>query len=259
MIKKGIIMSMVMMLLISCDSKPKMIIEDSGTQSSAEGMVPIEAASSESNQSSGVDVHQVLAKEILQTDRYTYVKAQEGDRLYWVATSKMDAQPGKMYLYRGGLLKTNFESQEFDRVFDTIYLVSHIIDASEHPGGTMQGATMSQTSGSTPTANPIQMETPKDAVSLKDLFANKKKYEGQEITVAGECVKVNNGIMGRNWVHLQDGSKIDGKVIDLTVTTHMSIPLGSKVSLQGKVVLNKDFGAGYRYDLIVEGADAKRQ
>jgi hypothetical protein len=60
--------------------------------------------------------------------------------------------------------------------------------------------------------------------------------------------------MGRNWVHIQDGTKHDGKKADLTVTTGLVIPVGSKVALKGKIVLNKDFGAGYRYDVIMEEA-----
>ena len=57
--------------------------------------------------------------------------------------------------------------------------------------------------------------------------------------------------MGRNWLHIQDGS---GKNLDLTVTTNENIPLGTMVNLAGTLAVNKDFGAGYRYDYIVEGA-----
>lgn len=247
------------LMLAGCDSKPKMIVEDAQSSPAAEGMVPVEGGGT-ATAPGGIDVHQVLAKEILQAERYTYLKVQEGQRLFWIATSKMEAQTEKMYLYRGGLLKTNFESQEFKRVFDTIYLVSHIIDATQHPGGNMQGGgALSSGNMSESTASPVNMPVSADAISIKDLFANKKKYEGKQITVAGECVKVNNGIMGRNWVHLQDGSIAEGKKLDLTVTTDQLIQPGSKVALQGKVTLNKDFGAGYRYDIIVEGVEPKQK
>ncbi|MBK8548039.1 MAG: hypothetical protein IPL63_11900 [Saprospiraceae bacterium] len=162
-----------------------------------------------------------------------------------------------VYLYRGGLLKTNFESKEFNRTFDTIFLVSHIIDANEHPGGNLpqSGGTVSP---SVMTETTTSMPVAKDAVSLKNLFADPKKYDGKIITVSGEITKVNNGIMGRNWVHMNDGSKNKGKNIDLTITTQMNIPVGAKVALSGKIVLNKDFGAGYRYDVIMEEAQAVR-
>ena len=43
-------------------------------------------------------------------------------------------------IFTGRLDETNFESIEFNRTFDKIYLVSQIIDASAHPGGNMQDA-----------------------------------------------------------------------------------------------------------------------
>ena len=55
--------------------------------------------------------------------------------------------------------------------------------------------------------------------------------------------------MKRNWIHLQDGSKDD---FDLVVTSNAFVPEGTIVTIKAKVVLNKDFGAGYRYDLILE-------
>jgi len=59
--------------------------------------------------------------------------------------------------------------------------------------------------------------------------------------------------MGRNWVHIQDGTSA-GKYFDLTITTQDVVETGDVVVFSGKVVLNKDFGAGYQYDLIMEEA-----
>jgi hypothetical protein len=60
-------------------------------------------------------------------------------------------------------------------------------------------------------------------------------------------------IMNRNWIHLQDGSLKD-KTVDLTITTTENIALGSIVAVEGIITLNKDFGAGYKYDIIMEDA-----
>lgn len=247
---------LVFTLLVACNDKPKVIVEDNpAIENTANTDLSEVNGNTPANSGSVSDVHQVMANEILQTERYTYLNVTEGGKKFWIATTKTDAKKGMVYLYRGGLLKTNFESKEFNRTFDTIYLVSNIINANEHPGGNL-----SQTgSSAVPTPeNPSTSSGPaiKDAVSLKNLFADAKKYEGKVITVAGEVVKVNNGIMGKNWVHIQDGSKDKGKNIDLTITTQMNIPLGAKVGLSGKIVLNKDFGAGYRYDIIMEEAQA---
>lgn len=255
---KNVLFSIIALhILFGCESKPKVIVADeSPTNNSA---IPVTAPNSTNpmgNKPGGMagaaDVHQVTANEILQTDRYTYLNVTEAGKKFWIATSKTDAVKGQTYLYRGGLMKTNFESIEFKRTFDTIYLVSNIIDASAHPGGNISGSMPSEVTQEKPVSSaPIQV---KDAVKLSDLMAKKSKYDGQIITIAGECVKVNNGIMGRNWIHIHDGSQSNGKAIDLTVTTNQNIPIGSKVVLRGKIALNKDFGAGYRYDIIMEEA-----
>ena len=76
-----------------------------------------------------------------------------------------------------------------------------------------------------------------------------KNMMGKTIQISGQCVKLNPNIMGRNWVHLQDGSKDD---YDLVITCDVQIPVGHTVTLTGKVVLNKDFGSGYKYDILLE-------
>ena len=56
--------------------------------------------------------------------------------------------------------------------------------------------------------------------------------------------------MGRNWVHLNDGTNKDQ---DLVVTTDVLIPEGHAVTMVGTVALDKDFGAGYQYGILLEG------
>lgn len=251
---KSLLPFLVIPFIISCDSKPKIIVADAteATPLNAEAASDVSSTDASTNTGSG-GVHQVIANEVLQTDRYTYLNVTEGTQTFWIATAKKEAAKGKAYLYKGGLMKTNFESLEFKRTFDTIYLVGNIIDATEHPGGNIAGTAPENTSVPS-SSNSVANKPVKDAVKLSELFKNKAKYDGQVITVSGTCVKVNNGIMGRNWIHIEDGSKTGGKPLDLTITTNLNIPLGSKIAMTGKIALNKDFGAGYRYDIIMEDA-----
>ncbi|MBK8701250.1 MAG: hypothetical protein IPN29_17600 [Saprospiraceae bacterium] len=249
--KMRLLIAMMLIGLWACNDKPKVIVEDVTTASPAEGQqgmaqgvtVPGQQAAATS------DVHQVTALELLQAERHTYLRVTENADTFWIAASKMEAAKGRKYFYRGGLLKTDFESAEFNRVFDKIYLVSQIIDASAHPGG----------SGGAPTAevDPKEIKNIPGKIALSELLGNSGKYDGKAIVVAGKVVKVNNGIMGRNWVHIQDGTSLKSKKCDLTITTMENIPIGSTLAFEGKVALNKDFGAGYRYDIIVEEAVVK--
>jgi len=90
---------------------------------------------------------------------------------------------------------------------------------------------------------------------VAEVFAEKDALGGQKVAVRGKVVKVNANIMGRNWLHVRDGSGAEG-TNDLTVTTPGFVPdVGDLVLVTGTVALNKDFGMGYSYDLIVEDAE----
>lgn len=99
----------------------------------------------------------------------------------------------------------------------------------------------------------INIETSTALMKIADVITNARNLEGKEVTIQGEITKVNSRIMGRNWIHLKDGSKDD---YDLVVTSKEVMNIGENVTLTCLVALNKDFGAGYTYDLILE--DARR-
>lgn len=79
----------------------------------------------------------------------------------------------------------------------------------------------------------------------------------KEVVVRGKVVKFLAGIMGRNWIHLQDGTG-DAGTNDLTVTTEQTAAAGDVVAIKGTLAVDKDFGAGYRYAVIVEKASVTK-
>jgi len=93
--------------------------------------------------------------------------------------------------------------------------------------------------------------------TVAEVFAEKASLAGKPVTVRGKVVKVNGGIMGKNWLHVRDGSGAEG-TNDLTVTTSGELPeLGTIVVVTGPVTLDKDFGMGYQYAVILEDAEVK--
>lgn len=202
------------------------------------------------------DLHKVVVSEVLPTDRYVYLKVSEHpDKQFWIASRKQEVAKGEVYFYRTSLLKTNFESKEYNRVFDTIYLVSNLVaeDHSKHVGqlGTTANPIIEKTTvvkEDIPTHTDKNVEF-KGAIKISELVKNPKKYEGHSVQISGKCVKVNPNIMQRNWLHIQDGSKDE---FDLVVTSSSFVPEGSDITIKAIVSLNRDFGAGYRYDLILE-------
>ena len=91
------------------------------------------------------------------------------------------------------------------------------------------------------------------AKTVAALNQNKATLSGQKITAEGKVVKVNNGIMGRNFVHIQDGTG-DASSNNLIVTSKQTASVGEQVVISGVVVLNRDFGSGYSYPLLIEEA-----
>jgi GW (Gly-Tryp) dipeptide domain len=240
--KSSLVIIGMIVLFWACDSKPKVIVADE-TASETEQPMADESASK---------LHKVVVDEILNTSKYTYLNVTEEGEKFWIAIPKKEVEKGATYYYRGGLKKTNFKSVEHERVFETVYLVS---DVSKDPGGIgLSGGNPHENAGNTMTSDPNEKITPPPGgITIADLLANRKKYDGQTVRIKGRCVKLNNMIMNRNWIHLQDGSMKD-EAIDLTVTTTESVMLGSIVAFEGKISLNKDFGAGYKYEIIMEEA-----
>jgi hypothetical protein len=92
-----------------------------------------------------------------------------------------------------------------------------------------------------------------DLKTVAAIYQNNAALAGQKVTAQGKVVKVNNGIMGRNFVHVRDGTG-DANSNNLIVTSKQTANVGDQVTISGVVVLNRDFGSGYMYPLLVEDA-----
>ena len=134
-------------------------------------------------------------------------------------------------------------------------MVTNLVEENHsNSNGTLTNANSNSTKNTAPIKENIPMHTDniiehKGSIKIAELVKDPKKYAGKTIQISGECVKVNPGIMERNWIHLKDGTKND---FDLVVTSNTFVPEGSIITVKALVSLNKDFGAGYTYDLILE-------
>ena len=196
-------------------------------------------------------MHTVVAKDVIQTTGYTYLLLTEGGQEYWAAVSRFDAAKGKTYYYNNGMEMKNFQSKELNRVFETIQFIQEFSDQPiqekvQAPLTTKGRQSMDKVDG-------IKVEPVAGAVKLADLFANKANYAGKKVKVTGQVVKFSPEIMSKNWIHLQDGSEANGSY-DLTITTLETVAVGTVVTLEGVLAVDKDFGYGYKYDVILEEA-----
>lgn len=91
-------------------------------------------------------------------------------------------------------------------------------------------------------------------LTVEAIFTQGEELSGKEVTLRGKVVKFSADIMGKNWVHIQDGTGAEG-TNDLTVTTAAVVNVGDVVVVKGTITTEKDFGFGYYYDLIIEDGE----
>jgi len=199
------------------------------------------------------NVHQVVAQEAIQVSGYTYVRVKEGDKEYWMAATTMDVKEGETLYYETAMEMKNFESKELKKTFNSILFVDNV---SKIPPATAEGIKASPQKPKIEKEN-VTVAPAAGGITIAQLFANTSSYANKTVKIKGKVVKVNNGIMGKNWVHIQDGTN-NGKDFDLTVTTNAAINNGDVVTFEGKISLNKDFGYGYSYKVLLEDAKVQK-
>lgn len=197
--------------------------------------------------------HKIVVEEVLQANKYTYLKAQEGSRSIWMAIPKRELEVGKTYYYSQAMEMENFKSKDLSRTFELVYFLSGLSDnpggKSNMPSESREKANLKENKSERKTDLNIK---PEEGIStLSNLYENKENLKSKSIKVKGLVTKFNAKIMGKNWVHIQDGTGGDVN-FDLTITTQEHVNVGDIVTFEGKVTLDKDFGYGYKYDLLLE-------
>lgn len=194
--------------------------------------------------------HKVTVKEVLNANAYNYLLVTEGDKEFWIAVPKSDVTVGKTYTYEGGMEMKKFESKDLKRTFDSVFFVEGLTDPNP-PAATETAIDPKKLTSSTQLSKGITLA--KGGISIFDLFSTKDKLAGKTVILTGKVVKFMPEIMNKNWIHLQDGTSLNG-FNDITITSLEKVKVDEIVTLKGKVVLNKDLGSGYKYDILIEDA-----
>lgn len=219
-------------------------------------LISIFACNSNSSNADSVEAvdgqHKASVKEVLQANAYTYLLVEESSDKFWIACTKQDFSVGQTVYFTEGLAMENFESKDLNKTFDLVYFINQI--SFEPIPLTQPDMTAPHGMVKEAVKKAVQVEKAEGGITLGDLFANPEKYKGQTVTIRGEVVKYNEAIMGKNWIHIQDGTGNEN-AFDLTITTSAEVKVGDIVTFKGTINLNKDFGAGYVYEVIMEEAE----
>ncbi len=201
--------------------------------------------------------------ETMNSGGYTYILLQTKTKMSWVAIAETEVDLGQEVVLAPGMEMVDFHSKSLDRTFDSIIFSEGLItqggavagQGSADGGASPQEETLGSKGAKPAAKENIKSEkaTGENAYTVAELFEKRKELDNQDIVLKGEVVKVTARIMNKNWLHIQDGtgSAQDGNN-DIVVTT-MDLPsVGDNVTVKGVLFSDKDFGSGYRYDVIVE-------
>jgi hypothetical protein len=211
--------------------------------------------------------------ETMDAGTYTYVKVRTAQGEVWAAAPTTVVAVGDEVTLPQGMLMKNFASPSLDRTFPEIYFVNSIDKAGAStpaPGhGTQPGNLSGAETGAEPGVEHAGAVMGGKAVAagtvaraeggrtVAEVHAERAQLAGQRVKVRGQVVKSTSGVMGRNWLHIQDGSAEDAHG-DLTITTDSGgVKVGDVVLVEGTAAVDRDFGAGYRYEVLLEEATVK--
>ncbi len=200
--------------------------------------------------------------ETMNAGSYTYVQVRTASGDIWAAGPTTTVAVGDEVTLPQGMLMQDFESPSLGRKFPQIYFVNaiqkggaaaappgHAATPAVEPGAEHTGPVMG---GKAVTAGAIARAD--GGRTVAEIHAARAGLQGQRVKVRGQVVKSTPNVMGRHWLHIQDGSA-DGPQGDLTVTTaSTAAKVGDLVLVEGVAAVDRDFGAGYRYAVLVEEA-----
>lgn len=219
---------------------------------------------------------------------YTYLELDNGQDKIWAAIGQIQIEKGQKISLANGPVMTDFHSPSLNRTFPEIVFSSGVKgDDMASPHGSMMPPATTGTDGSaeenfmaaltsvapTPAMDPaattggstkavvsaqeikVDKAEGKNGRTVEQIFVEADKLNGKKVRVRGKVVKVSPGIMGVNWLHLQDGSgNATQNTHDLVVTSDDLADVNSIIVIEGTVAAKKDFGMGYYYDALMEKA-----
>jgi DNA/RNA endonuclease YhcR with UshA esterase domain len=183
---------------------------------------------------------------------YTYLRLKTKDGETWAAVSKAPAKKGAQVTIENVRVMNNFESKSLKKTFPTILFGSL--------GGAGAGNDMAAAhSGVARTTDSGDIHVPKasgaNARTVAEIITKGAEMKDKPVLVRGKVVKYSPEIMGKNWIHLRDGSgSAADNTNDLIVTTMNQAKTGDVLTVKGVVRTNKDFGSGYSYKVLIEEA-----
>ena len=197
--------------------------------------------------------------EVKDVDSYTYLllKTKDGDR--WAAVPRASVKKDAEVTVENAMIMNNFESKSLKKKFDKI-VFGTLGGASAVGGGSDMASGHSRVAKA---AAVTDVKVPKaggpDARTVAEIVTKSAELKDKTVLVRGKVVKYTSGVLGKNWIHLRDGSGSDSdNTNDVLVTTKDQAKIGDVVLVKGIVHTDRDLGSGYSYKVLVEEATLQK-
>jgi hypothetical protein len=194
--------------------------------------------------------------EVKDVDNYTYLRLKTKEGETWAAVGTAPIKVGAKVTINNPMVMQNFESKSLKKTFPTIVFGTL--------GGTGKLAADAHAGMAKPAPAPdttpikVAKASGANARTVAEVTTKSAELKDKPVVVSGKVVKYNPAIMGKNWLHLRDGSGDAAKETnDILVTTAAQTKVGDVVTVSGIVRTNKDFGSGYTYKVLIEDATLK--
>lgn len=270
-----------LLIMCGCSDKPKEQEQNATSQKSQSVEAPQnmygvtanqeQAAAAAEPASGDVQLNTQHIAKVLETVNgggYTYAKVDESGNVYWIAGPQTSIASGNTISFLEQMVMTDFTSKALNKTFDQILFVSAIVPTG---GKSAQSSTAQAAQGQAgadahtncnhdkelklePVASSIKIAKNANGYTIEELYAKKTTLKDKNVKVNAKVVKVSKNIMGKDWIHMQDGSGSAGVDDIIATAVNSTVQVGDSITASGVVKVDVDLGYGYKFPVLIEEA-----
>ncbi|RLJ21965.1 hypothetical protein DJ030_03050 [bacterium endosymbiont of Escarpia laminata] len=197
--------------------------------------------------------------EAIDVGSYTYLRLKEQG--IWIAASRLPVVVGDKVKFSGGMEMRDFYSRTLDRTFESVFFVQMAHRVGQDVDNIHRAAKEAEGHGSEKMAlkKSVSVQAPApgeipplaDGKTIAGILERSVQLKDQSVSLRARVIKVNQSIMGKNWITLQDGTgtKPNNKLI---ATSLELVSPGDLVIASGVLRNDIDLGSGYTYKVMLE-------
>lgn len=228
----------------AAESSAEAPAQNTATQPKVVDLVPEVQPAPQPSMANGLATGKVT--DVINAAGYTYISVDVGGQELWAAGPVTAIGNGDTVTFSTLIPMQNFHSKAMNRDFAVLYFVDGF-SVLNSAGGSAAAAPAPSAAAAAKVENIAKVE---GGYTIAEALAQSKELAGKLIKVRGQVTKYTPGIMRKNWIHMEDGSGDK----DLIVTTTGTATVGSVIVAEGALSLDRDFGMGYFYEVLMEDA-----